>query len=138
MNLQECKIIQLPIIPDERGNLSFIEECNHIPFRLKRTYWLYDVPGGERRAGYALLSTDDFVVAMSGSFDVLLTDGIAEKTVHLNRSYEGLYIPRGVWREFRNFSTNSLAMVLSSEHYDAAQYVRDIDELKALKADGKV
>ncbi|MBQ7273480.1 MAG: WxcM-like domain-containing protein [Bacteroidales bacterium] len=138
MNLQDCKTVQLPIIPDERGNLSFIEECNHIPFRIKRTYWLYDVPGGERRAGYALRATDDFVVAMSGSFDVLLTDGIAEKTVHLNRSYEGLYIPRGVWREFRNFSTNSLAMVLSSEHYDAAQYVRGIDELKVLKADGKI
>lgn len=138
MNLQDCKTIQLPIIPDERGNLSFIEECKHIPFRIKRTYWLYDVPGGERRAGYALRATDDFVVAMSGSFDVLLSDGTGEKTVHLNRSYEGLYIPRGVWHEFRNFSTNSLAMVLSSEHYDAAQYVRGIDELKSLKADGKI
>jgi dTDP-4-dehydrorhamnose 3,5-epimerase-like enzyme len=138
MNLQDCKTIQLPIIPDERGNLSFIEEGNHIPFRIKRTYWLYDVPGGERRAGYALKATDDFVVAMSGSFDVLLKDGTGERTVHLNRSYEGLYIPRGVWREFRNFSTNSLAMVLSSEHYDPAQYVRGIDELKALKAHGEI
>ena len=138
MNLQDCNTIQLPIIPDERGNLSYIEECTHIPFRIKRTYWLYDVPGGERRAGYALRATDDFVVAMSGSFDVLLSDGAAEKTIHLNRSYEGLYIPRGIWREFRNFSTNSLAMVLSSEHYDAAQYVRDTQELKALKADGKI
>lgn len=138
MTLQDCKTIQLPIIPDERGNLSFIEECEHIPFRIKRTYWLYDVPGGERRAGYALRATDDFVVAMSGSFDVLLSDGSAEKTVRLNRSYEGLYIPRGIWHEFRNFSTNSLAMVLSSEHYDASQYVRGIDEFKALKADGEI
>lgn len=138
MTLQDCKTIQLPIIPDERGNLSFIEECEHIPFRIRRTYWLYDVPGGERRAGYALRATDDFVVAMSGSFDVLLSDGSAEKTVRLNRSYEGLYIPRGIWHEFRNFSTNSLAMVLSSELYDASQYIRGIDELKALKADGEI
>ena len=138
MNLQECKLIQLPIIPDDRGNLSFIEECSHIPFRIKRTYWLYDVPGGERRAGYALRATDDFVIAMSGSFDVFLSDGTEEKTVHLNRSYDGLYIPRGIWHEFRNFSTNSLAMVLSSEHYDATQYVRGIDEYKALKADGEI
>lgn len=138
MNLQDCKIIRLPVIPDVRGNLSFIEECNHIPFRIRRTYWLYDVPGGECRAGYALRATDDFVVAMSGSFDVLLSDGSDEKTVHLNRSYEGLYIPRGIWHEFRNFSTNSLAMVLSSEHYDADQYVRSAEEYKALKADGKI
>ena len=138
MDLKDCKTIQLPIIPDERGNLSFIEECNHIPFRIKRTYWLYDVPGGERRAGYALKATDDFVVAMSGSFDVFLSDGFQEKTVHLNRSYEGLYIPRGIWHEFRNFSTNSLAMVLSSEHYDAAQYVRGIDKVKALQDNGEI
>ena len=138
MDLQECKTIRLPIIPDERGNLSFIEECNHIPFRIRRTYWLYDVPGGERRAGYALRATDDFVVAMSGSFDVLLNDGTREETVRLNRSYEGLYIPRGIWHEFHNFSTNSLAMVLSSDHYDASQYVRGLDEYKALRADGEI
>lgn len=138
MKLQDCKTIQLPIIPDERGNLSFIEECNHIPFRIKRTYWLYDVPGGERRAGYALRATDDFVIAMSGSFDVVLNDGSEEKTIQLNRSYTGLLIPCGIWHEFRNFSTNSLAMVLSSEHYDTSQYVRGIDEFKALKADGKI
>ncbi len=138
MELQACKIIQLPIIPDDRGNLSFIEECRHFPFRIQRTYWLYDVPGGERRAGYALRATDDFVVALSGSFDVFLSDGTQEKTFHLNRSYEGLYIPRGIWHEFRNFSTNSLAMVLSSEHYDAAQYVRDIHQLKALADNGEI
>ena len=138
MNLQDCKKIQLPVIPDERGNLSFIEECNHIPFRIKRTYWLYDVPGGERRAGYALRTTDDFVVAMSGGFEVLLSDGTREETVHLNRSYEGLYIPRGIWHEFRNLSTNSLVMVLSSEHYDASEYVRGKEEFKALKANGEL
>ena len=138
MNLEACKIIQLPVIPDEMGNLSFIEECHHIPFRIQRTYWLYDVPGGERRAGYALRATDDFVVALSGSFDVFLTDGTQEKTIRLKRSYEGVYIPRGIWHEFRDFSTNSLAMVLSSAHYDAAQYVRGIDELKALAAHGEI
>ena len=126
MKLSDCKLIQLPVIPDERGNLSFIEESHHIPFRIQRTYWLYDVPGGERRAGYALRETDDFVVAMSGSFDVLLRDGTEEKTVQLNRSYCGLYLPRGIWHEFRNFSTNSLALILSSQRYDAAQYVREI------------
>jgi dTDP-4-dehydrorhamnose 3,5-epimerase-like enzyme len=126
MKLSDCQLIQLPVIPEERGNLSFVEECNHIPFRIQRTYWLYDVPGGETRAGYALRATDDFVVAMSGSFDVLLRDGTEEKTIQLNRSYCGLYIPRGIWREFRNFSTNSLALILSSERYDATQYVREI------------
>ena len=138
MNVSDCKIIQLPVIPDERGNLSFLEECNHIPFKIRRTYWLYDVPGGERRAGYALRETDDFVIAMSGSFDVFLHDGVESKTVQLNRSYYGLLIPRGIWHEFRNFSTNSLALVLSSDHYDAAQYVRSIDEFLTFKADGKI
>ena len=138
MTLSDCKIIQLPVIPDERGNLSFVEECNHIPFKIRRTYWLYDVPGGERRAGYALRDTDDFVIAMSGSFDVYLNDGEGEKTVQLNRSYCGLFIPRGIWHEFRNFSTNSLALILSSDLYDAGQYVRPVDEFLELKSNGKI
>ncbi len=129
MNLADCRIINLPVIPDERGNLSFVEECNHIPFKIKRTYWLYDVPGGERRAGYALRATDDFIIAMSGSFDVLLSDGIEQKTVRLERSYYGLLVPHGIWREFINFSTNSLALVLSSDHFDREQYVRRIEDL---------
>ena len=138
MNLADCRIINLPVIPDERGNLSFVEECNHIPFKIKRTYWLYDVPGGERRAGYALRATDDFIIAMSGSFDVLLSDGHEEKTVQLNRSYFGLLIPHGIWHEFRNFSTNSLALILSSSQYNKEQYVRPLDEFITLKADGKI
>lgn len=129
MNLADCRIINLPVIPDERGNLSFVEECNHIPFKIKRTYWLYDVPGGERRAGYALRATDDFIIAMSGSFDVLLSDGVEQKTVRLERSYYGLLVPHGIWREFINFSTNSLALVLSSDHFDREQYVRRIEDL---------
>lgn len=138
MKLSDCKIIDLPVIPDERGNLSFVEENRHIPFAIKRTYWLYDVPGGERRAGYALRNTDDVVIAISGSFDVFLHDGVESKTVQLNRSYYGLLIPHGIWHEFRNFSTNSLALILSSDLYDAQQYVRPLEEFIALKSDGKV
>ena len=132
--IDDCKIIQLPVIPDERGNLSFVEECNHIPFKIKRTYWLYDVPGGECRAGYALTNTDDFVIAMSGSLDVLLHDGREEKMFHLNRSYYGLLIPRGIWHEFRNFSTNSLVLVLSSDHFHSEQYVRSKSEFLGFAA----
>lgn len=138
MKLSQCKIINLPVIPDERGNLSFVEECNHIPFQIKRTYWLYDVPGGESRASYALRATDDFVIPMSGSFDVFLYDGIEEKTVQLNRSYFGLYIPRGIWHEFRNFSTNSLALMLSSDHFHPEQYIRSMEEFLAFKSNGEV
>lgn len=134
MKLSDCKLIQLPVIPDERGNLSFVEECKHVPFKIKRTYWLYDVPGGERRAGFALRATDDFIIAMSGSFDVLLSDGVRQKTVRLERSYYGLLIPHGIWREYLNFSTNSLALVLSSAHFDRGQYIRRLEDL----ADGTV
>ena len=138
MKLSQCKLIQLPVIPDERGNLSFVEECNHIPFQIKRTYWLYDVPGGESRASYALRATDDFVISMSGSFDVFLNDGTEEKTVQLNRSYFGLYIPHGIWHEFRNFSTNSLALILSSDHFHPEQYMRSIQDFFAYKSHGEV
>lgn len=136
--LSDCKLISLPVIPDERGNLSFVEQLNHVPFPIKRVYWLYDVPGGERRAGYALRNTDDVVIAMSGSFDVFLNDGTDTRTVQLNRSYYGLLIPRGIWHEFRNFSTNSLALVVSSELYDPGQYIRQMDEFLTLKSHGKV
>ncbi|MBO4657580.1 MAG: WxcM-like domain-containing protein [Bacteroidales bacterium] len=136
--ISACRIIQLPVIPDERGNLSVVEQLKDIPFPIRRTYWLYDVPGGERRAGYALRTTDDFIIAMSGSFDVLLCDGRKEKTVQLNRSYYGLFIPRGIWHEFQNFSTNSLALVLSSELFDPDQYVRSLDQFKTKIADGQL
>lgn len=138
MSVSDCKVLKLPIIPDNRGNLSVVEQLKDIPFEIKRAYWLYDVPGGERRAGYALTDTDDFVIAMSGSFDVVLFDGLKRKTVSLNRSYYGLLIPRGIWHEFRCFSTNSLALVVSSDHFHPEQYIRSIERFKALKSNGKV
>ena len=112
-------LIQLPKILDLRGNLSVIEELKDVPFKIERVYWIYDVPGGETRGGHAYKENQEFIVALSGSFDVVLDDG-SEKTVYsLNRSYYGLYVPKGFWREMVNFSTNSLALVLSSTKYDA-------------------
>ena len=117
--MKQPQIIQLPKFLDERGNLSFVEQETHIPFIIKRTYWLYDVPGGESRGGHAYKDNQEFIVALSGSFDVILDDGVQKQTFHLNRSYYGLYVPKGLWREMDNFSTNSLAMILSSTDYDA-------------------
>lgn len=122
------KIIQLPKFLDARGNLSFIEEENHIPFKIKRAYWIYDVPGGEKRGGHAYKENEELIVALSGSFDVILDDGKEKKTFSLNRSYYGLYIPKGTWREMQNFSTNSLALILSSTEYDANDYIRNYEE----------
>ena len=132
------KIINLPKFLDARGNLSFVEQETHIPFVIRRTYWLYDVPGGECRGGHAYRENEEFIVALSGSFDVILDDGVEKKTYTLNRSYYGLYVPKGLWREMDNFSTNSLAMILSSTNYDANDYVRDYDEFLNLKRDGKI
>ncbi len=126
-------IIQLPKFLDARGNLSVIEEFKDIPFQIQRSHWIYDVPGGEVRGGHAYKKTEEFIVALSGSFDVILDDGKECKTFLLNRSYYGLYVPAGVWREMENFSTNSLALVLSSTKYDANDYIRDYEEFKALK-----
>lgn len=134
----EAKLIQLPKILDLRGNLSVIEEFNNIPFKIERVYWIYDVPGGESRAGYALRDTDDFVLALSGSFDVVTHDGIESKTIQLNRSYYGLLIPHGLWHEFRNFSTNSLALVLSSRQYDSTQYIRSLEDFILSKQNGEI
>jgi hypothetical protein len=122
------KIIELPKILNEKGNLSVIEEELHIPFKIKRVYWIYDVPGGESRGSHAFKETEEFIVALSGSFDIVLTDGIAEKKFSLNRSYYGLYIPKLTWRKLENFSTNSLALVLSSTTYNEADYIRDFDK----------
>lgn len=138
MTIDDCRIIELPRFLDTRGNLSFIEQLNHIPFAILRTYWLYDVPGGEARGGHAYKENEEFIVALSGSFDVILDDGIVKNTFTLNRSYYGLYVPKGLWREMDNFSTNSLAMILSSTNYDANDYVRDYDEFLKLKRDGKI
>jgi oxalate decarboxylase/phosphoglucose isomerase-like protein (cupin superfamily) len=121
-------IIQLPKILDRRGNLSIIEELKEIPFEIKRTYWIYDVPGGEVRGGHAYKENQEFIVALSGSFDVLLNDGKGERIFSLNRSYFGLYVPKGVWRQMKNFSTNSLALVLASTVYDEKDYVRNYEE----------
>lgn len=126
------KLIDLPKIPDERGNLSFIEEGTHIPFEIKRTYWIYDVPGGEIRGSHAFFQTEELIVAISGSFDVVLYDGTEEKKYSLNRSYYGLYVPRLTWRTLENFSTNSLALVLASTPYNEQDYIRDVDQFLAL------
>lgn len=136
--MDKPRIVNLPKFLDARGNLSFVEQENHIPFAIKRTYWLYDVPGGECRGGHAYKENQEFIVALSGSFDVILDDGKEKKVFTLNRSYYGLYVPKGLWREMDNFSTNSLAMILSSTYYDADDYVRDYDEFIKLKHDGKI
>ena len=133
MTIQEAKIIELPKYPDRRGNLSVVEEFMDIPFKIERTYWIYDVPGGETRGGHAYRENREFVVALSGSFDVVLDDGKEKKLFSLNRSYYGLYVPEGMWRQMRNFSTNSLALVLSSTKYSEGDYIRDYQEFLKLK-----
>ena len=138
MNMTNPKIINLPKFLDVRGNLSFVEQLNHVPFKINRTYWIYDVPGGECRGGHAYKENQELIIALSGSFDVLLDDGNEKKTFHLNRSYYGLYVPKGLWREMENFSTNSLALVLSSTKYSEDDYVYEYDEFRKLKQDGKI
>ncbi len=118
----------MPKISDSRGNLSVIEELKDIPFKIERTYWIYDVPGGETRGGHAYKENQEFIVALSGSFDVVLDDGKRKMSFSLNRSYNGLYVPKGMWREMMNFSTNSLALVLSSTKYDIGDYIRDYQD----------
>jgi len=123
-------IIDLPKIEDPRGNLTFIEENNHIPFDIKRVYWIYDVPGGQQRGGHAFKEQKEFIVALSGSFDVVLSDGKTEKRFHLNRSYSGLFVPNGIWRHMDNFSTNSIALVLCNTQYSEKDYIRDFMSYK--------
>ncbi|MEO6229420.1 MAG: FdtA/QdtA family cupin domain-containing protein [Ferruginibacter sp.] len=125
-------IIDLPKFLDPRGNLSFIEEENQIPFKIARTYWIYDVPGGEVRGAHAYKTLQEFIVALSGSFDVVLHDGKQEHRFHLNRSYYGLYVPKLYWRSMENFSTNSVAIVLADKAYDEEEYIRDYDDFKQL------
>jgi hypothetical protein len=122
------KIIKLPKIEDSRGNLSFVEEEKHCPFKIRRVYWIYDVPGGEFRGSHAFKETEEFIVAISGSFDVILHDGTEERKFSLNRSYYGLYVPKMVFRKLDNFSTNSLALILASTAYTDSDYIRDFDE----------
>ena len=119
----EAKIIDLPKFEDPRANLSFIEEFKQVPFKIERTYWIYDVPGGQIRGGHAFREQQELIVALSGSFDIVVDDGKVKKTFSLNRSYHGLYVPAGLWRQMQNFSTNSLALVLSSTHYNQDDYI---------------
>lgn len=121
----QARIIDLPKILDRRGNLSIIEEMKNIPFEIKRSFWIYDVPGGETRGGHAYRETQEFIVALSGSFDVVIDDGKVKQTFSLNRSYYGLYVPKMMWRQMVNFSTNSLALVLTSTDYDKSDYIHD-------------
>jgi dTDP-4-dehydrorhamnose 3,5-epimerase-like enzyme len=138
MTVEDVKIVELPKFTDPRGNLSFVEQLNHIPFEIKRTYWIYDVPGGETRGGHAYKENREFIVALSGAFDVVVDDGEKKKRFILNRSYYGLYVPAGLWREMENFSTNSLALEFGSVHYDESDYIRDYSEYIKLKKDGTI
>lgn len=131
--MEEATIIQLPKNGDRRGNLSVIEQYRQIPFKIERAFWVYDVPGGETRGGHAYRESQEFIIALSGSFDVIIDDGTQKRTFSLNRSYYGLYVPRLMWREMVNFSTNSLALILSSTPYDASDYIRDYEEFKLIK-----
>ena len=128
--MTNVQIIQLPKIEDPRGNLSFFETDNHVPFSIARTYWIYDVPGGEIRGGHAFKQQQEFIIALSGSFEVVLQDGKNEKRFLLNRSYYGLYIPQMIWRRLENFSTNSLALIVSDSVYDEFDYIRDLEIYK--------
>jgi hypothetical protein len=132
------QIINLPKIEDHRGNLSFIEEENHIPFKIQRVYWIYDVPGGEFRGSHAFKTSEEFIIAISGSFDVILHDGTEEKRYSLNRSYYGLYVEKLVFRRLENFSTNSLGLIIASTVYDENDYIRNFNEFLTFKNDIKI
>jgi hypothetical protein len=135
MTIKDCKVVDLPKISDPRGNLTFLETGRHLPFEIKRLFYLYDVPGGESRAGHALKTCHQFIIAMSGSFDVLLDDGQEKRRYQLNRSYQGLCVPPLIWREIENFSSGSVCAVLASEAYDGNGYYRQYEDfLVAVKA----
>jgi dTDP-4-dehydrorhamnose 3,5-epimerase-like enzyme len=126
------QMIELPRISDSRGTLTFLEAEQHVPFAIRRAYWIYDVPGGEVRGAHAYRQLHEFIIAVSGSFDVALDDGRAETVFPLNRAYQGLYVPSMLWRQLRNFSTNAVALILASAPYDADDYVRDYDEFRGI------
>lgn len=131
--MKQATIFQLPKFEDPRGNLSFIEEWKHIPFKIERVFWIYDVPGGQTRGGHAFKKQQELIVALSGSFDVVIDNGVEKQMFSLNRSYYGLYVPGGLWRQMYNFSTNSLAMVLSSTKFNEDDYIRVYDEFLKYK-----
>ena len=128
--MPQAQIIQLPKIIDRRGNLSFLEELSHVPFKIRRSYWIYDVPGGEVRGGHAYKENQEFIIALSGSFDVIIDNGDEKKRFSLNRSYYGLYVPKGLWRQMENFSTNSLALIVASTPFDKNDYIYDYNAFK--------
>lgn len=138
MTINDVKLIELPRFSDSRGNLSFVEQNNHIPFEIKRTYWIYDVPGGEERGGHAYKETDEFIIAIAGAFDVVVDDGVQQKTFSLNRSYYGLYIPHGLWRKLKNFSTASLALEFANTKYDPSDYIEGYDVFQIKKSNGEI
>ena len=138
MNIDDVKLLELPKFSDPRGNLSFVEQNNHIPFKIERTYWIYDVPGGESRGGHAFKETNEFVIAISGCFDVTVDDGFRKKTFRLDRSYYGLYIPCGLWRTMDNFSTNSLALEFADTKYNRNDYVMSYEEYIKMKNNGDI
>lgn len=131
------QIVHLPRIVDNRGNLSFIEGQNHIPFEIERVYWIYDVPGGEQRGGHAFKEQWEFIVAMSGSFDVVLDNGLQKTVYPMNRSYYGLLVPNRIWRHMDNFSTNSVALVIASTFFDETDYIRDYSVFLKILQDEK-
>ena len=138
MTIEDEKLIELPKFMDPRGNLSFVEQNNHIPFEIRRTYWIYDVPGGEVRGGHAYKQTDEFIIAIAGAFDVTVDDGRQKRTFTLNRSYYGLYVPKGLWRTMENFSTASLALEFANTKYDTCDYVMDYEQFKIMKSNGEI
>lgn len=138
VTVEDVKIIELPKITDPRGNLSFVEQLNHVPFEIKRTYWIYDVPGGESRGGHAFMANQEFIVALSGAFDVVVDDGRSKKRFTLNRSYYGLFVPAGLWREMEDFSTNSFALEFGSMPYDESDYIREYSFFLNLKRNGEI
>ena len=134
MNPNQPKLIDLPKILDDRGNLSFFQNNTQMPFDIKRVYWIYDVPGGETRGGHAYKTLQELIIALSGSFDVVLSDGKEEKRFTLNRSYTGLYVPGMVWRHMENFSTNSVALIAADQVYNESEYLRDQKAFKSMKS----
>lgn len=131
--VEDCRTLTLPKIVDPRGNLTFVEARRHVPFDIRRAYWIYDVPGGEVRGGHAYRELDELLISLSGSFDVVVDDGRDKRLVSLNRSYYGLVLPRMIWRHLQNFSTNSVCLILASAAYDERDYVRDYDEFRRLR-----
>jgi hypothetical protein len=135
ISVYDCAIIKLPKILDDRGNLTFIQQQCHIPFKIARSYWIYDVPGGESRGSHAYKKLEECIIALSGSFEVFLDDGTAQKVINLNRAYYGLYVPKMIWRRMQNFSTNAVALILASLPYSEDDYVRDYEEYRSLNAE---